>query len=429
VEQINSTAVTFKVRPMVDSPLWITFITSFNLIFAVIIGATANYASDRLWTRWGRRRPFIIVGQAAMFIGLLLLPLTHSLGPLIVIMLCWDILRDLNTPFEPLLNEVVPPQQRGRSAAMGKIFRTVATAFFFGVMIVQYDRVYSLPYGITLTGEHLTFWVGALFALYTLLLMVFCVKETALPANSPQSEWRGLKPAIRGYFTDVFGDAQWRALYWVALAMAIFWLGLGSLGALLQTEQFGYSKSVYGYVVAFGTPFNILLFLPLGGWLADKIDRMLIFKAGAIVTAILHLSFYYYARYLSPNGIPSVTALVIFGLITTGATTVAAMAANPLIFDFVPRDKLGTVSSGIGAVRGAALVLVNNGTGLWVTLWSKEYAPKGKFDYLSGYLYLTILALIGTAVVLWFERQVLAGRFVKYGRQEHDRDAAAVAAK
>jgi Na+/melibiose symporter-like transporter len=424
VEQLSSTAITFKLRPMVDSPLWITAITSFNLVFNVVIGATVNYASDRLWTRWGRRRPFIMTGQAVMAIGLLFLPGFHSLGPLIAMLFCYELMRDINTPFEPLLNEIIPPQQRGRAAAMGKIWRTVATALFFGVMLAQYDHVHHLPGGITITGEQAIFWVGSLLALYTFALLAFGVRETPPPASAQPRPWPGVGPAIRGYFKDVFGDPQWRALYWVGLAMTVFWLGLGSLGPLLYTEQFGYSKAVYGWLIAVGTPFNLLLFLPLGGWLADKIDRMLIFKAGAMATAIMHLAFYLYARFGAPGGVPPVAFLVTFSVISTGLSTVAALAANPLIFDFIPRDKMGTVSSGIGVVRGIAAVLINNGVGLWVTLWSRWFGPPGKYDYLSGYLYLTLLALGGTAVALWFEHQVRAGRFIKYGKQENDREAA-----
>jgi len=421
IEFISGVAITFKLRPLVDAPIWITLITSFNTVFNVIVGASINYSSDRVWTRWGRRRPFIMVGQAVVVIGLLTLPGVHSLGAIVAILFCYEMLRDVVTPFEPLLNEVVPPRQRGRTAAIGKIWRTAVTAFFFGVMIAQWDNTYNLPFGITLRGEQVLFWGGALFALYTFIIVAFCVKETPPASDWQRPQWPGFGKAVRGYFRDVFGDPQWRALYWVGLAMAIFWLGLGSLAPLLFTEQFGYSKAVYGQIVAIGTPLNIILFLPLGGWLADRIDRMLIFKWGAICTATFHLGFYLICSAMS--GPPSVLFLIIYGLISSGLSTIAAMAANPLIFDFVPRDKLGTVSSGIGVVRGVALVLINNGVGLWVTVWSKFFSEPGQYDYLSGYIYLAMLAVGGSAVAIWFERPVRAGRFVPYGRKESETEA------
>lgn len=423
IEQISNIAITFKLRPLVEAPIWITLITSFNVIFNVLVGASINYSSDRLWTRWGRRRPFILFGQAVIVVGLILLPGVNSLGALVAVLFCYEMLRDVNSPFEPLLNEIVPPQQRGRSAAMGKIWRTAVTAFFFGVMIAQYDHVHHLPFGWVVTGEQAIFWVGSIFALYTFLVVGYCVKETPPAADWQRPKWPGLGRAVRGYFTDVFGNPQWRGLYWVGLAMTIFWIGLGSLAPLLYTEQFLYSKATYGHIVAIGTPFNILLFLPIGGWLADRIDRMLIFKWGAIATAVMHFVFYLIVRGM--DGPPPIPFLIVFALVSNGLSTIAAMAANPLIFDFVPRDKLGTVSSGIGVVRGVAMVLINNGVGLWVTVWSGWFEQPGTYDYLSGYLYLTLLALLGTAVALWFERQVKSGRFVPYGRREHERERGA----
>ncbi|RME70385.1 MAG: hypothetical protein D6781_06445, partial [Verrucomicrobia bacterium] len=47
IEFISGVAITFKLRPLVDAPIWITLITSFNTVFNVIVGASINYSSDR----------------------------------------------------------------------------------------------------------------------------------------------------------------------------------------------------------------------------------------------------------------------------------------------------------------------------------------------------------------------------------------------
>lgn len=420
-ELISNTAIVFKLRPLVSSPVWIPAITSFNIVFNVLVGCSINYLSDRVWTRWGRRSPFIIAGQIFTVTGLLILPGLHTLGTIVLWLFFYEMLRDVNSPIDALTNEIVPPPQRGRVDAAGRIIRTVASAFFFGVMIAQYDRVYSLPGGVTVTGEQLIYWLGALLGLYTAVLLIFFVRETPPLADpAPHPPWPGAGPVLRKYFRDVFGDPQWRAIYLVGLTMTIFWLGLGSLGPLLATEQFGYSKANYGYISAIASPFTVFVVLPLGGWIADKFDRVTIFKLGAAGTAAIHLSFYCYARFLAPGGVPPLPALVGFHLCTTSIGTVAAIASSPLIYDFIPRDKFGTVSSGIGVVRGAAAVVIMNGVAIFVTLWSHWFAPAGKFDYLSGYLYLTFTGILGTFAAFWFERRVKTGRLVKYGRAEHE---------
>lgn len=418
IELICGTAIVFKLRPLVSSPGWIPAITSFNVIFNVLVGCTINYVSDRIWTRWGRRSPFIIAGQLVTAVGLALLPGLHTLALVVLWLFFYDMLRDVNSPIEALINEVVPPHQRGSADAIGRICRALSSAFFFGVMVAQYDHRYQLPGGLTLTGEELMCWLGAVFGLYTAVLLLFFVRETPPASPAPRAMWPGIGPALRKYFRDVFAERQFRAIYLVGLTMTIFWLGLGSFGPLLAIEQFHYSKADFGFVTAVSSPFTIFIVLPLGGWLADRVDRITIFKCGAIATATVHLCFYVYARFLAPGGVPPLAVLIGFHLVTSSVGSVSAIASTPMLFDFIPRDRIGTVNSGIGMVRGAAVVLITNGVAVFVSFWSGWFEPPGKYDYLSGYLYLSFAATLGTLVALWFERQVKAGRFVRYGRGE-----------
>src|SRR5690606_26249513 len=111
---------------------------------------------------------------------------------------------------------------------------------------------------------------------------------------------------------------------------------------------------------------------PLGGWLADKIDRLKMFKWLACIMTLNHLAFYLFLQLVAENGVPAIPAILAFGMVGYGVGTVGTVCTVSMMFDYVPRDRLGTVLSGIGITRGIASILINNGIGLWVTLFPRH---------------------------------------------------------
>lgn len=61
IEFCSSATVTFTLRKFIEHPQLIALVGSLNTAYNMIIGASANYASDKVWTRFGRRRPFLLI--------------------------------------------------------------------------------------------------------------------------------------------------------------------------------------------------------------------------------------------------------------------------------------------------------------------------------------------------------------------------------
>lgn len=421
-EMLSNVAVTFKVREFVSVPLLITMIGSLNLIFSVVVGSTCTYASDRIWTPLGRRKPFLLAGWIAVVLGCLVLPEVDTLWLLVLLLILYEMLRDLATPYESLCNEVVPPSQRGRANAAFTFARQAMIAFFFAVMIGRWDESLALPWGGTVSGQQLIFWTGSLIALATVVFIQTGVRELPPETGSaPPRPGRGLLPAVQGFLRDVFGDRQWLALYAVGIAQQIFWLDFGSLAPLLYTEQWGFSKQAYGNVLSLSTGATLCVFLPLGGWLADRFDRIRLFQGLAAAMTLAYLAFFLFLKLLVPDGGPSFAAVLAFKLTITGLGTVGTIGSVSLMFDYVPRDRLGTVLAGVALTRGLTSILINNGIGAWVTvlawLMPRSRAVNGdiRYDYASGYLYLVLCGCAATAIAVWFARQSRTGRLVKLG--------------
>ncbi len=422
---ISNVAMTFKLREFVAVPLLLTLVGSFNQIFNIAVGATCNYASDRIWTPWGRRKPFLLLGWAVVMVGCLLVPAINDFALIVALLFFYEMLRDLATPYESLCNEVVPPAQRGRANAAYTFARQGIMAVFFAVMVGQWDRVYHLPGGWVLTGEQVLFGSGAVVALLTIWLVsrVREVPPAVLPARPARPTWAQLRGQVRAFGREVFGQRQWLWLYGVALAQMVFWTDFGSLAPLLYTEQWGFSKQAYGNVLALASGVTLVLFLPLGGWLADRGDRLRLFRWMAAAMMLNHAAFFLYLKLLA-GGAPSLVEVTVFKLIGTGVGTVGTVVSVALMFDFVPRNRLGTVLAGIGLTRGLGALVVNNGIGFWVTAaaWLTPRAAEATaprvYDYTLGYAY---LALCGAAA-WWFARRfgrvAESGTLVRHGMED-----------
>lgn len=427
-EQISQVAITFKLREFTAVPAVITLVGSFNLLFNIFVGATCNYSSDRVWTRHGRRKPFLMVGWGTIAVGCLLLPQISTFWLLITLLFLYEMLRDVDSPCEALINEVVPPPQRGRSQAIMTFMRESLKVVFFAVLIGRWDEIYHLPVLGEVTGDRMVFWAGTVIALGTMAFVWFGVVETPPaqpPPPRPPFTATRIWTLVRGFVVDVFGQRQWLSIYTVAIAQTIFWTGFGSLTPLLFTEEWGFPKQTYGNIIALGSPFVLFVCLPLGGWIADRFDRPRLFRLLAVAVTTCHALFYTYLKLRDGDGPPPQPAVLTYWLLHTGIGSVGVVCTVSMMFDFVPRGSLGTVGSGIGITRGIVSIFVSNGIGLWITyVWPwLTGAPAAHYDYESGFIYLIFCGILASTVAFWFARQVRRGRLVKHGVIEAETEA------
>ena len=149
-------ALTFTIRKYVNNPQVISFVMT--LATLVMLGPIISYVSDQIWTRAGRRRPFLIVAWLGGFLSMAsfaFLPqiagvINHGLvavglrpvGELLilaVVIACYKKMWDGCAPLEPLFLECVPPHQRGRFWAMRGMLFNLAVLMFYQILWPLYD--------------------------------------------------------------------------------------------------------------------------------------------------------------------------------------------------------------------------------------------------------------------------------------------------
>ncbi|MBN1199883.1 MAG: MFS transporter [Bacteroidales bacterium] len=164
-------------RPSQIALLWLA-----APVTGVLIQPLIGQASDRTWTRLGRRRPFILVGAILASLALILMPNSPTFW--IAAGLLWVLDGTINAsmqPFRAMVADNLPEEQNSQGFAIQSLFiglgGTIASALpwmmtnWFGV------RPDAAGAGHIPTSVTLSFYIGAAAFIGAVMWTVFTTKE------------------------------------------------------------------------------------------------------------------------------------------------------------------------------------------------------------------------------------------------------------
>ncbi len=422
---LSGSPLTFTLRKFADEPALIAFLSSLNIAFNFMVGAVSSYVSDRIWTRWGRRRPFLIVGWTGSALVAIAIPLAPNLWVLGGLIVLYQFFTDVAKPYEPLYNEVVPPPQRGRAGVLRSISTTMTGLVFNGVLLIHFDRNYGHVvegWSFQLRGEHLIYWAGAALTLVTTLFVAFGVREQPPPGGIVRERFRFV-----GFFRDVFADRRWWMVYALYACPMFSSAAARVFVPLALTEQVGLTKAQFGWIETITMVANLALFVPLSGYLADRFSRLRLMQIGMLGAAVVNVMLFALLRF-GPEGVVSirvVMAVSLFAGMGGGFIALKYLIWGPLVYDFIPSDRFGTVSAGFSFVGGMAGFLMINLGGLWVQFFSTFLGSRSGtgFDYSSIFLFQLLLSFVAVWFINRFAKSVREGRIQVYGAKELEANA------
>ena len=426
IENISGGPLTFTLRKFIENPSLIAFFASLNVAFNFMVGVVTSYMSDRIWTRWGRRRPFLMIGWIGVAAAMFFVPLAPNAWALMVAVVAYQFFADIAKPLEALSNEVVPTAQRGRAATVRNVAQNLMNMFFYGIMVAQFDRIYdidALGHSIQLRGETVLYWSGSLVILIAVAFLAVFVRETP-----PQKTITRERFAFKPFLKETFGHRQWWSVYLLYLVPILAIPGINEFEPLMRTEQLGFSKADFGWAVSFGLIINIALFIPLAGYLTDHMSRLRLLQIGIVAYAVMNFCFFLFLRYVANYTIPLWT-LIGFGIAATAFKSTIMVVWAPLVYDYIPSDRFGTVSGGFAFVGGILPFILINLAGFWVNGFTKLFGARGhgNYDYSSLYVLQLLGAGMALAVTLYVRREEAQGRLMAYGRAELQKTQAGVA--
>ena len=366
---VVGTAFLFSLKKFIENPAGLTFIMSIPGILAMAVSPVASFLSDRIWTRFGRRKPFIIASWTGMLTAMILMPLMPNFWLLLAAYILYHFSSDLNSPMEPLKQEIIPPKDRVWATGAMAWCSNLATMTFYFVMLGRFDDVSYLA-GLKLDGEWVIYWSAGLMLALLLLLIILGIKET-----DPKSSLRGQKLTLRNFVGGLLDRELW-PVYLLVFGNAClnFYAGLGALSNLLYTDQWGYTKQEMGVNVAIGGIANLFIIGLLTAF-ASKLNRMKAYQTTLCLSLLGNVLYYCYVEFVLPDKRPTLFEIIVFGETLSVLAILTGLLYVPLVYDYVRRNRMGTYAAGASIVGLAARLITLNGVGLFVTFYASVFQP------------------------------------------------------
>jgi MFS family permease len=296
-------------------------ITLAGLLTALLWQPVAGALSDRTATRWGRRLPYLVIGTPLAALALLAV----AVAPTLAWLLAAVVLTQLGTntiqgPWQALIPDRLPAEQRGRAAGMKSAFEILG--FVIGRQIGGQ---------LVAAGQPLLAAAAAGAALFVALALTARLSIERDPPPRPPSTNRGLRPMLvelRRHPAFVLWFAN-RLLVWggfITLNTFLLFYVIDVLGMPQAQAQ--------RYVANLATILGLmLLFVPLpAGWLADRVGRRpLLVVAGLLASVGTGMIL------ISPDPEVLLLASGVLGL----GVGIFLSASWALVTDIVPRADAG----------------------------------------------------------------------------------------
>ena len=323
----------------VTSTALVGFLMTIDNILALTLQPVFGGLSDRTWTRFGRRMPYLLVGMPLAAIFFALIPFnTGALIPLLVTSILVNIvMATFRSPTIALMPDVTPSPLR--SQANGIINLMGGVGYIIGAfgLSILYRKAHFWPYLIT-----------AAFLVAVPLVLGRTIQEPKV-AQGKAEEGFSLIAATR----EVLAGKEKSALF-LLLAIFFWFVGYGGVEALFTK----YGISVLGINEADGAQtmgfisLTFLLFAVPAGFIAGRVGRKRTILTGIVTMTVL------FAGLAAVRSLATMRILFLAGGVFWSLININSY---PMVADMATADNTGAytslyyVSSSLAAIAGPPL--------------------------------------------------------------------------
>jgi maltose/moltooligosaccharide transporter len=356
--------------------LMIGLLASTRSIEGAVIQPTVGALSDRIWTRFGRRRVFILVGVPLSAIFFVAGAFVHDLLGLAVVIFLFSIFFNVAVdPYTALLADITPLEQRGLVSGLATGVQLVSSVAFLVLVFVGVQG-----------GERVPLWIY--LAVAVSLVVSFGI--TFFGISEPRELAEGHPGAaeripLRHYFEALLEQRQAMRylgtlfVYQFGLNAILPYLVLYIVEDIRQTEQ-----------TAFGLSAGLLVVTAIGaivfGKLADRIGTRPVLAIGWVLLAVSAIA----GVWIDSLG------QVIWVVVLAGIGNGAATAVNwPLLTALIPPEKTG-VFAGLKAAADSIAIPLS------IFVAAEVFLPR--FGYRGVFAMLAISIIVAIVLLLRFVR-------------------------
>lgn len=350
-------------------------------VFSLLTAPLTGILSDRARSRWGRRRPFTVLGVT---VGLVAIPLMAFAPNVFLLATGWVVSTvGWHTAMGSINNyqaDTLPKFQRGRVAGLTSLARQVAPV----VGIILVGQVVMDP-----------LWVFLLPAAIGILLVfsfVVFAPEEKPPASHPETSL-----SIRTVFSSfAFNPRRHPEFAWTWGGRFMFFLGLSlttSYSTFFYAQRLDMDVAQVSTVMATisgGSIISSIAGAVGGGWLSDRATRRqpfilaatFIYAGGAAISAFSY----------------DLMSLLIGSLITSLGIAVFTAVGQALVLDVLPHRE--TQAGRFTAITGSSQKIPNSLAPLLAPALLSVTAVGAEKNYTALFLAAGMLAVLGGLITL-----------------------------
>ncbi len=342
------------------SPALAFFVMTWDNIINVFVQPWAGSKSDKTWNRFGRRKPWILVGMPIAAVAFLFVPLANTILALMVFILITNFGMALfRSPTVAWLGDLFPPTHRSKANGIINLMGGIGAAL----------ALFGGGYLFDAFGRSAPFIGGSIILVAVAIFAIFAVKEPEKieeKTAAPQEDREGVLDNLRTVFQAkdrsglfvlvgiLFWFMAYEGLQTGLSSFAVFSLGLTAGKASIYTTLFAAS---------------FLLFAIPSGLIATKVGRRKTINFGLSGLVILFAGGYVIVR----EPISFAVVLVLGGI----CWALVNVNSLPLVYDYGDEKRIGAYtglyyfSSQTAAILGPVLsglvvqTLGNNYNWLW----------------------------------------------------------------
>jgi Na+/melibiose symporter-like transporter len=373
----NNFVISLLLKAAGAPDLVIGLLSSTRSIEGAIVQPTVGAWSDRIWTRLGRRRPFMAVAIPLSALFFFLSPFAEGLLQVAVVIFLFSIFFNIAIdPYAALLPDIAPPEQRGTLSGVSNAIQLVSQVGFL-IVIAFAAASGTIPA-----------WTYALCG--GVLVLSFAWTVATVHERRDFAE-RPVRTTLREYLATLITNG--RALRYL-LTIFVYQFGINAVLPYLTlfiTQDIKESDQValaLAALVLLVTAAGAIVF----GSLADRFGHRVVLAFGWTVLALAAIGG------TVVRTLPETVLVVLLAGLGNGAATAVKW---PLLTLLIPPEKTG-IYAGLSAAADSIAIPLS------VVVASEIFLPT--FGYRGIFAMLAINILIALALFLVIVRVPRAGR-------------------
>jgi len=364
-----------------QNPAYIFLILSLNPFFGIIAQPLAGLISDRIWTPLGRRAFLMIISAPIVAIALVFLPFAAALWHVILLVIFIQFFQDiLYGSDQPLLADLVPPEQRTTMLGLVKGFENVGflLVLYVGMSIVADYRIENgdARYGLPM------YFIAAAAQIALVMVPAFFLKERRIVPNTRSR----LTPL--SYIRDFVGQPMLLRIACSYMIRSFSRTAIVGSVALYATNTLGFGEDQVG--MSWGVmPFVALaLGVPLG-LLVERFAKHRALQVGYLIVIAACILGYTAHTPLALAGVA-----LVFGC----GDVILEITHKAFMSDRYPADKIGQLTGAVNIFhavgRTSSLIFVG-----FLVKWLNPSADSSGTDAVATTDY-SVIWVIGTIAAI-----------------------------